>query len=70
MIRASPIKVVGLNEELTLRSAKLKLKYGRKLSLADCCLVAVAESVKGRIVTVDRALAEVDEAEVVLLGGL
>jgi len=35
LLRTSPVRIVGVNEEMSLEAAKLKLKYLAKLSLAD-----------------------------------
>lgn len=41
LIRNSPIKIIGLNEELTIEVAKLKIKYYNTSSLADCYPIAL-----------------------------
>ena len=65
-LRNSPIKIVTLDEELTLESARLKHKYWNKLSLADAYLAALAKRLRATIVTADTTLAEIEETETVL----
>jgi predicted nucleic acid-binding protein len=67
VLRNSPIKIVTLDEELTLESARLKHKYWNKLSLADAYLAALAKQLRATIVTADTTLAEIEEAETVLI---
>ena len=67
MLRSSPIVVVGLDEELTVEAAKLKLKYYDRLSLADCYLIALAKRNRATIITTDNAIKEVKEAPTVVL---
>ncbi|RLF17287.1 MAG: PIN domain nuclease, partial [Thermoprotei archaeon] len=43
LLRNSPVTIVGVDEDLTIRAAKLKLKYYDVLSLADCYLIALAK---------------------------
>ena len=67
LLRSSPIKIVGVDEELTIEAAKLKLKYYNTLSLADCYLIALAKRSRATIVTTDRSIRSVDEAPTALL---
>ncbi len=67
IIRNSPIKVVGVDEELTLNASKIKLKYLKRLSLADSYLIALAKLKKATIVTTDHAVKEVNEVPTTLL---
>lgn len=65
--RNSPIKIVTLDGELTLESTRLKHKYWNKLSLADAYLAVLAKQLRAKIVTSDTTLAEIEEAETVLV---
>jgi len=65
--RNSPIKIVTLDGELTLESARLKHKYWNKLSLADAYLAVLAKQLREKIVTSDTTLAEIEDAETVLV---
>ncbi len=67
LIRNSPIKVIELNEELTIEAAKLKVKYYNLLSLADCYLIAFAKKSKAKIVTTDQTIKNVNEAPTILI---
>ncbi len=67
LLRSSPIKIVGVDEELTIKAAKLKLKYYNTLSLADCYLIALAKRSRATIVTTDRSIRSVNEAPTTLL---
>ena len=67
LLRSSPIKIVGVDEELTIEAAKLKLKYYNTLSLADCYLIALAKRSRATIVTTDRSIRNVNEAPTTLL---
>ena len=67
LLRSSPIKIVGVDEELTIEAAKLKLKYYNTLSLADCYLIALAKRSRAAIVAADRSIRSVDEAPTALL---
>ena len=62
-----PIKIVTLDGELILESARLKQKYWDKLSLAYAYLAALAKRLRAKIVTSDTTLAEIEEAETVLV---
>jgi predicted nucleic acid-binding protein len=62
-----PIKIVTLDGELILESARLKHKYWDKLSLAYAYLAALAKRLRAKIVTSDTTLAEIEEAETVLV---
>jgi predicted nucleic acid-binding protein len=67
LIRSSPIRIVGVDEALTLEAAKIKLKHYNRLSLADSYLVALAKQYKATIVTTDEAVKEAGEAPTILL---
>jgi len=67
MLRSSPVEILGVDEELTLAAAKLKLRYYNTLSLADCYLLALAKRRKATIVTTDKALKSVEGVNVVVL---
>lgn len=56
LIRDSPIRIVGVDEALTLEAARLKLRYYNTLSLADCYLVALARQKRAHIVTTDSTI--------------
>jgi len=70
LLRNSPITIVGVDEDLTIRAAKLKLKYHNVLSLADCYLIALAKRYGAIIVTTDHNIKEVKEASTILLESL
>ncbi len=67
LIRNSPIKIIGLNEELTIEAARLKIKYYNILSLADCYLIAFAKKYNAKIVTTDQAVKRTGEAPTVFI---
>ncbi|MCD6195297.1 MAG: type II toxin-antitoxin system VapC family toxin [Staphylothermus sp.] len=67
LVRNSPIKIIGLNEELTTEAAKLKIKYYNTLSLADCYLIAFAKKYKAKIITTDHVVKNVNEAPTILI---
>ncbi len=67
MLRSSPITILGVDEELTITAAKLKLRYYNRLSLADCYLLALARRKRATVVTTDQALKDVEDAHVVVL---
>lgn len=67
LLRDSPIKVVDVNEELTVEAAKLKLKHYNVLSLADCYLMALARLNKATVVTTDHNIKNVGEVPTELL---
>ena len=67
LLRSSPIVFVEADEELTVKAAELKLKHYRELSLADCYLIALADSVRGVIVTTDSRVKRARGRGVVLL---
>jgi len=60
-IRSSPIRIVGVDEELTVEAARLKLKYYNVLSLADCYLIALGKRLRARVVTTDSRVRDVGE---------
>ncbi|MCD6095087.1 MAG: PIN domain-containing protein [Thermoprotei archaeon] len=60
----------GVDENLTIGAAKLKLKYHSVLSLADCYLIALAKRYGAIIVTTDHNIKEVKEASTILLESL
>jgi len=67
LLRNSPITIVGVDESLTVEAARLKLKYYKRLSLADCYLIALARQREAEIVTTDVDVKEVNEVPTVLL---
>ena len=67
LIRSSPIRIVGVDEPLTIEAAKIKLKHYNRLSLADSYLIALAKQYKATIVTTDEAVKEAGEASTILL---
>ena len=67
LLRSSPIKIVGIDEELTIEAAKLKLKYYKVLSLADCYLIALAKKRNATVVTTDSYVKNVAEVPTILL---
>lgn len=64
LIRNSPVIPVGVDEDLTLSAARLKLRYYGKLSLADCYLAALAGRLNATVLTSDPALRDVGEVDV------
>jgi len=67
LLHNSPIRIVGINESLTVEAARLKLKYYKRLSLADCYLIALAKQREAEIITTDADVKEVSEVPTVLL---
>jgi len=67
LVRSSPIEVVGVDEELTVEAARLKLRRAGKLSLADSYLVALAKLRKATVVIADAGINEIGEVPVVLV---
>ena len=67
LLRNSPIAIAGVDELLTVKAAKLKLKHFDVLSLADCYLIALAKKLKAKLVTTDSKVKEVQEANTELL---
>ena len=67
LLRNSPINIIGIDEELTIEAAKLKLKYYNILSLADSYLIALAKRNRATIVTTDRDIKNVGEVPTTLL---
>ena len=67
LLRNSPITIISIDEDLTIRAAKLKLKHYNILSLADCYLIALAKQNGATIVTTDHNMKEVNEAPTILL---
>ncbi|MCY0867863.1 MAG: type II toxin-antitoxin system VapC family toxin [Desulfurococcus sp.] len=60
-IRNSRIKLVPVQGELTRQAAKYKIMYGRKISLADAFLIALAKKINGIVLTTDKRIKEVLE---------
>lgn len=58
-IRNSRIKQIPAQGELTRQAAKYKIRYRRKISLADAYLLALAKKVKGTVLTTDERLKEI-----------
>lgn len=67
LLLSSPIRIVGIDEGLTMEAAKLKLKHYKTLSLADCYLIALAKRVNATIVTTDHSVKNVSEVPTILL---
>ncbi len=67
LLRNSPIKIAGIDEDLTVEAARLKHKYYNTLSLADCYLIALAKRSKAMVVTTDHAVKQVKEVPTILL---
>ena len=67
LLRSSPIKIVGIDEELTIEAAKLKLRHYNVLSLADCYLIALAKKRNATIVTTDSYVKNIARIPTVLL---
>ncbi len=67
LLRNSEIVIVSPDEKLTIEAAKLKLKYYKLLSLADCYLIALAKNLNATIITTDRDVKEVKEIPTILL---
>ncbi len=67
LLRDSPIKIIDMNEELTVEAAKLKLKYYNVLSLADCYLIALAKRNRATVVTTDHNIKDIGEVPIELL---
>lgn len=67
LLRSSPIKIVGIDEELTIEAARLKLRHYNVISLVDCYLIALAKKVSATIVTTDRYVKNVAETPTILL---
>ena len=67
LIRNSPISIVNIDEDLTIKAAKIKLKHYTMLSLADSYLIALAKREKATIITTDKNVKEVREAPTILL---
>jgi predicted nucleic acid-binding protein len=58
-IRASSIKQIPVGGELTREAAKIKLRYRRKISLADVFLIALTYMVDGIALTTDSRIKEI-----------
>ena len=67
LLRNSPINIVSIEEELTVRAARLKLNYYNVLSLADCYLIALAKKNKATIITTDQNVKNVNEVRTILI---
>ncbi len=67
LIRGSPIRIVGVDEDLTVEAARLKLKHYAFLSLADCYLLAAGEKLKATVVTTDSRIKEIGGKKVKLI---
>ncbi|WP_236749056.1 PIN domain-containing protein [Acidianus manzaensis] len=57
LIKKSPIKILSINENLSIRAGELKLSYDF-LSIVDSYLVALAEREKAKILTTDSSIAK------------
>ena len=62
---ASRIQIALIDEELAMEAGALRCRH-RRLSLADCLILALARTRKAILLTTDRALAEVSEVSVKL----
>ena len=67
LLRNSPINIVSIEEELTVRAARLKLNYYNVLSLADCYFIALAKKNKATIITTDQNVKNVNEVRTILI---
>lgn len=67
LLRSSPISIVSVDEGLTVEAARIKLRHYRRLSLADCYLLALARRLRAVVVTTGNAVKEAGEAPTVLL---
>ena len=65
-IRASNIVIVG-EDEVLMEAARLKCAYRDKLSFVDCHVLALANSLGGKIITTDPAFKEIRGVEVVYI---
>jgi len=65
-LRNSPVTIIGVDEDLTVKAAKLKLKHYNTPSLADCYLIALAKRIKAVTVTTDSNVKNSSEAPTML----
>lgn len=63
-IRGSAIKVVPTTEELVKKAGEKKCKHRKKLSLADCFVLALAELEHAIILTTDPELEKLKDIKV------
>ncbi len=61
--RKSTLKVVATDEGLTRAAGRLKCVSRGRISLADAYVIAVAQRVKGMLVTTDHAIEELGVVE-------
>ena len=67
LTRRSRIIIVAPDEIITREAAKLKLKYRKKLSLADCFAISAAINNHCTLITTDNKIKEVKEVTTVYL---
>jgi len=65
--RRTKLTIIETDEELGKHAGMEKCKFRGRLSLADCYALAIAKSMKAKILTTDRELANTGEAEAILL---
>ena len=58
-IRNSSIRQIAAGGDLTIEAARIKLRYRRRISIADAYLIALARMVNGVILTTDKTVKEV-----------
>ena len=61
--RKSALRVVATDEELTRAAGRLKCACRGRISLADAYVIAMAQRVKGTLVTTDHVLGELGVVE-------
>ncbi|HID90455.1 TPA: type II toxin-antitoxin system VapC family toxin [Candidatus Bathyarchaeota archaeon] len=67
MVRRSEIRVTPPDGETTPIAARLKLKHGRALSLADCYAIALAKATRASLLTTDPRIEEAREVPTVYI---
>lgn len=67
LTRRSRIIIVAPDEVITREAAKLKLRYRKKLSLADCFAISTAINNHCTLITTDNKIKEVKEVATVYL---
>lgn len=66
-LRNSAVKVVATDERLTRTAGRLKCVCRGRISLADAYVIAVAQGLKGALVTTDHLIEELGIVETKLL---
>jgi predicted nucleic acid-binding protein len=66
-LRNSALKVVATDERLTRVAGGLKCKCRGRISLADAYVIAVAQRLRGTLVTTDHLIAELNIVETKML---